>query len=343
MKFIPLFGWWFIALAAITLLVLIWLPIYRNKKRSRQVIVTWSRRSVLLLIATLMMLGPSIVVTTRAPGITNVDVIIMVDTTASMGALDYGEGKLRIEGVKQDLVNLATSLQGAHFAIITFDSKADPLLPFTPDAATLQTAITSIDREIYSISNGSRIDEPVALAEQMLKNSQATRPDHSRLVFYLGDGEQTAGSDAGSFDALRQYIDGGSIMGYGSTEGAKMLKYAGIIGGNLDPAKEDSYVQYLNPDTQAFEAAISKIDEPALKKIADETGVSYQNRNQGGDVSILLSQTGTTQIIDEGREIKQFLNMYWLLSIGLVVLLGWEWKLLVDHYVVLRSSREKKQ
>lgn len=338
MIFQPLVAWWLIIPIVLLAFGAVGWQIFQVRKKNKKILLTWIRRAVLLALLIVMAIGPSIPAGTTSPGIANLDVLIAVDTTSSMVAGDYNGDKTRLSGVKQDLLALGSELKGAHLAIITFNSKADLVLPFTADNATFVTAVETMSQEIYGTSKGSAIDQPIDLMTKQLKNSKAVHPDRSRMVFYIGDGEQTSDKDVKSFAAVAPLVNGGAVLGYGTSQGAKMLRYSGLGAATSDSTK---YVNMLDPTSKKFVPAVSKINETNLKKIANDLKVAYRNRNKGGSLGNLLNDSKAELLIDRGKKITQYLNLYWFFAIPLTALLIWEWNKLVLLLVELRSSDKK--
>lgn len=337
MRFQLLIVWWLLVpMALLGFSALGYLLYNQYKHGSKLELFAWIRRTALFVLLVLMLLGPSIPGGSSAPGVANLDVVIAVDTTSSMGAQDYAGSKLRLDGAKQDILALAEKLRGAHFAVITFDSKANVALPFTSDSGSFTSAIQSINREIYGTSKGSSIDKPIDTIKQQLTNSKTAHPERGRLLFYLGDGEQTIKSDVKSFKDLAPLVQGGGVLGYGTAEGSKMLRYTG-----LDDTKSDQYVNVLDSTTKKFVPAVSKIDETALQKIAAELSVTYHNRNKGGTVDGVYSHSQAQLLIDKSKRVVHYLNLYWLVAIPLAGLLFWEWQKVL--LLVIQFFREERK
>ena len=78
--------------------------------------------------------------TRAAPSqVADLEVLVVVDRTRSMAALDH-QGGPRVYGVQQDLADLAEALPGARFAMLTFGADVELELPFTSDTTTFGTA-----------------------------------------------------------------------------------------------------------------------------------------------------------------------------------------------------------
>lgn len=343
MKFQPLVSQWLLipylvlALAAAGWQIWRYWRIYHQKHKGRTTLLRWIRRGVLLILPAIIALGISVPGGTSAPGIANLDVIFAIDTTPSMGALDYAGGQQRLDGVKNDLQALATKLQGARLEIITFDSNANIILPFTTDTSAFSSAVQGISPEVSNYSQGSAIDQPINLITQEMQNSKSVYPEHQRLVFYLGDGEQTANSQVRSFAPIASYINGGAVLGYGTTEGGKMVNYSSVLTGGTA-----QYISTVDANTKSLTPAISKIDPGNLQKIAAQLKVAYQNRNNGGTINSVYDASKAQLSIDRSRHIVHYLNLYWLFAIPYVVLLFWEWQKLIVDLLDMRIRRGGK-
>lgn len=337
MRFQPLVVWWLLVPIVFLGVTALGWYIYTLRREPKKELYAWVRRAALFLLVVLIASGPSVPGGSSAPGVANLDVLIAVDTTSSMGAQDYDGTKLRLEGVKKDLLALADKVKGAHFSLITFDSKANLALPSTPDGSTFAAAVNSLDTEIYGTSKGSTIDKPIEMALQQLKKSKAIDPDKSRLFFYLGDGEQTNDAEVGSFDKLKPYVNGGAVLGYGTGKGAKMIRNTGLIQTN-----SAQYVNTIDPNTKQPVPAVSKLDEVALKKIAAQLGVSYLNRNTSSTIETVYRSSNAQLLVDHGRKVTHYINLYWLFAIPVALLLFWEWKQALVLMLQLRKSQKDK-
>lgn len=339
MKFQPLIPWWvLLPLGLFSLAVLGWHA--RNLYRQKDLPVTyaWVRRIGLVFLLILVATGPSLPLGASVSSATNLDVYFAVDTTASMGATDCAGTDIRFDCIKKDLLALGNRLQGAHITIITFDSKATTILPETTDQQTFVVAVNNMNREQYNTSTGSTIDKPLDLLAQQLKTSKQLHPDWSRLLFYMTDGEQTTKSPVKSFAQLANYLQGGAVLGYGTTQGAHMLKYTGLT----NQAGSSPYVQMVNPATKGFVPAISKMDPTNLKKIASQLRLPYVDRDQGGSLTNVYQQSHVTTLANTTMRITHYVNLYWFFMLPAVVLIFWDWQQLFQLLITLHPLPKKK-
>jgi Ca-activated chloride channel family protein len=256
-----------------------------------------------------------------------------------MGALDYSGSQARLDGVKKDLTALAAKLQGAHLELITFDSTSNVIMPFTTDLTAFSTAVQGMTPQLSSYSQGSSIDAPISLITQELKNSKTTYPQRIRLLFYLGDGEQTAASAVQTFAPIAPYINGGGVLGYGTTTGAKVPNETDLGTTN----STQPYITTVDPATQTLTPAVSHTNPTALQAIASQLKVTYQDRNQGGSVDSLYNVSKAKLAVDRSQRIVHYLNLYWLFAVPFAGLIFWEWQALLVRLFELRQHRDAQQ
>ena len=87
---------------------------------------------------------------------------------------------------------IAGELAGARFSLLTFDSNAIVRMPLTTDTSALDTAVTVLQPQVTAFSKGSSITAARKLLAERLRSARDSHPERPRLVYYLGDGEQTS-------------------------------------------------------------------------------------------------------------------------------------------------------
>lgn len=342
MKFQPLAPWWLIVGYGLIFIGIIgwqfW-QLSREQRKNRLVTQKWIRRTVLLFLPLLIALGPSVQGGVSAPGIANIDIVFAIDTTPSIAALDYVDGKQRLEGVKQDLLALGNELKGAQIEIITFDSSASVILPPTNDRTVFTTAVQSLTPQISSYSRGSDINEPIELIAKQLSDMKDVYPQHYRMLFFISDGEQTASDSIEAFEPIKEFIDGGAVLGYGTAAGARMPAYSGLEFGTETPSK---FVKTIDPASNAEADAISKANPETLQQIANDLGISYQDRNSGGPIDPTIDASKAKLLVDLSKRVVHYINLYWLLAIPYTGLILWEWLDVVTKLFELRQPKTEK-
>ncbi|WP_082406339.1 VWA domain-containing protein [Microbacterium sp. No. 7] len=229
----------------------------------------WVGRIVLVLACIAMLLRPGIPGVPGRIAASGLDVLVVVDTTASIVAEDWDGDRPRLDGVRDDVDAIVEAYPGARFALVTFDAEAQLRMPFSHDTTALGSAMEILAPEVTDRSRGSSIGVAHALVAQTLRSAAETGEGQARLVFYLGDGEQTSGGEPESFAESAPFVDGGLVLGYGTAEGGRMKRTSGTLGDDADAG----YISYEGAD------ALSVIDDEALGAIASDLGVAYQRRD----------------------------------------------------------------
>lgn len=315
----PLISWWAIAVFAIVGISLLGWQFVQNRQTQLPITPIYLRQAVLFVTVLLLSLGPSIPGGVSSPGVGNLDVVFVVDTTASMGAEDYRSKDTRTTGVKDDMLKLQSRLRGATITVVTFDSSATVHQPFSADSQTFAASVEVLKQEIDRTSKGTAIDRPIDIVTQQLKNSQAVHPERSRMLFYFGDGEQTDDAETRSFSELTKYLNGGAVLGYGTSKGAKIRRYTG-----LESNTRSFYINTIDPSTKQLSPAISKQDKDALTIIARDLKIPYFDRNNGGAMDKVFDESRAPLLIDRGRKVTHYLNLYWLFAAIATIVIFWE-------------------
>lgn len=287
----------------------VWL-IVRSKTASARVL--WGLRLLLVLVCCALLLRPGIPGGERTTLATNTDIVLVVDTTASIVAEDYDDGKPRLDGVREDIQRIIETYPGARYALITFDASADLRLPLTTDTSAVRSSMSVLRPEVTANSRGSSIGIAAGLLRDTLHNAAVSADDRARMVFYFGDGEQTIGSAPESFRGSAEYVDGGAVFGYGTPDGGPMKATTGRVDGSAS-----EYIQYQGTN------ALSVIDEANLQTIATELGVEYQHRTAGDEPKLPAAPTTSTSYAETGVA-GAVTELYPYLALAAIALLGWE-------------------
>ena len=280
----------------------------------------WALRMVMVLLLVMIALRPSIAGESSGPVASGgLEVYFVVDTTSSMVAEDAAiepDGDApptRLDAVKADITAMSEQLVGAQFSLTTFDATSVQRVPLTSDATALASATSALTSEITYYSRGSGIDAPVELITELLATAQSSHPERSRVLFYLGDGEQTRAEAPGSFGAIAEIIDGGGVIGYGTEEGGRMRVFDGYSADD-DPAD----VAYIRDPTTGADA-VSMLDAANLAAIADEVGVDYRHSDGGAAREFAAGlDVGPTSV--RAGSLTGPVEFYWILAIPLALL-----------------------
>jgi Ca-activated chloride channel homolog len=292
-----------------------------------------ARRIGIVVALVLVLLQPGFGTRAAPTQLSDIEVLVVVDRTRSMAALDYQDGP-RVYGAQQDLAELADALPGARFALLTYGSHVELELPFTSDSTTFGTAIETLRLEGPFDGSGSLADRPLEAMREILERAEEQHPDRRRMVVYVSDGENTADGEQASFSELEDLVDGGIVLGYGTEEGAKMPEADNL-------STEDGYLY----DQDKGEDAISRIDEDNLEAIAAELGIDYAHRTEPGGMRALADDFEASYTLDEGADAPAEHDLTWLFGLillGLVLLelRSW-WRALWTSHTALAPARKE--
>lgn len=314
MSWHPLLPWPLVVLLGLLLVgFTVWRVVAENHHRLR-----WGLRLATAVAMVLTLLGPAVDGAIARQAASDVNVYFVVDTTTSAMARDYDGDRTRIEGYREDMAKIQEEMPGARFSIITFDYAARVVMPLTTDTNALKTAAENLRAENSLYSGGSSITAAQERLRLTLEGAKERQPERSRIVFYLGDGEQTSSQDPTPFD-LPDLVDGGAVLGYGTEQGGRMAS----TDADGEPG-EDIKDSQGNP-------GVSKIDEKRLEEIAEQLGVPYTHR-EGGDIGPALTDADPGEAVDgEGAGIETYTSLVWVLALIMSGLL------LADLFVTTRE------
>lgn len=343
----PLLAWPLIVILIICIVAVLGWGLWRTFLRHKPLTRTFWRAFAISLCLLGIAIGVNVPGQKSPAGMVNLDVVFVVDRTASISAEDYNGTSERLEGVKHDISELITAFTGARMALITFDSSARVVVPLTDDASALSVATETLQQERTTQSHGSKIDEPIAVTKKLLEQSKQGNPEKGRLVFYFGDGEQTADTEPTSFASLKSLIDGGGVLGYGTSTGGKMKYHSGyeqVYSDNSDSSGDTYIIDYTQRDANNNNPeAVSKINEGNLQTIATDLGVPYEHRTSPTQsLSAIIKKSNATTVSDAHRQVLHYAGLYWVFAIGIGVLFIW-WAIdIVSILGALSPSRQPK-
>lgn len=236
----------------------------------------------------------------------NLNVLFVVDTTISMWAEDYDGNSSRIDGVREACNTIMDEFSGSSFCIITFSDYAEVTMPLTTDKQSITDALEYIYEPTIYTAKGSNMNSPIGEMDRILEYMKSEYENRETIVFFFSDGEETykedrdnsqtdSSVDEGDEDksgesaeesedsTSRKYapyasvsgkIDGGAVIGIGSTEGTTMID------------GEDNEVH----DPKTGKPAITRYGGASLDEIASELRLEYIHMEEVDDISYLTKK-----------------------------------------------------
>lgn len=342
MTFNPIAPWWILGLVfavslALVLRILLRARVGRGSDgrgyTSRAEAKDWLFRGSLVALLILAALRPGLPGGHLAAAASDLNVFFVVDTTSSMVAEDFGNSEPRMQGAKADMLSIAGELSGARFSVITFDSSTTVRMPLTVDSSALETVVSILGPQVTDYSTGSSVTMAGKVLQARLQAARESHPERPRIVYYLGDGEQTSAERPAPLGVETSLVDGGAVLGYGTPEGGRMLENTG--------SADDGERRYIK-DRSGGESrdAISKIDEDQLQEMAGQLGIPYVHRTEGDSTASMMQDARPGNLDRTEQVLNGRTELYWIPALAALLLALREGILVMRQLRMLRPLRE---
>ena len=262
----------------------------------------------------------------------DLNVFFVVDTTSSIAAEDYGNGSPRLEGVREDIMAVAGELAGARFSLITFDSQAVVRMPLTTDTSALSTLTGVLEPQITQYSTGSSVTVARTVLNEQLKAARDSHPERARIVYYLGDGEQTSGKAPEPMRVDGSLVNGGAVLGYGTGQGGRMKEKSSY-------SSDDAAAYIQDRSGGSAGDAVSRIDEDRLREVAAQLGVPYVHRAAGDGTAPMMQAAKPGALKETSESLEGRTELYWAPALAAFVLALWESIRVLGQLRQLRPGR----
>lgn len=316
MKIDPIIPIWLMSILCVGMICL--------KKRSKIAYIRQIIAIVLVFLINLRIMIPSNNVSSSSQTM-DTYVLFVVDDTISMLARDYDGDTERLTAVKKDCSDIIDELDGAKFAVISFNNNANLVSPFTNNSQYAKDVIGSLYPIEEMYAEGTSMNVSIDMMTDTLKRARE-KADGNVVVFFISDGEITNEEKLKSFKSAAKYVDGGAVLGYGTSEG-----------GNMYVKSYYTDREELLEDTSSYprKPAVSVIDEKNLKSIASDIGVKYINMNDSANIDSTISKIKKESVSEsKDGKVTGYADIYYIFAAMLVVVMVWEF---VD---IRRKSRE---
>ena len=316
MKIDPIIPIWLMSILCVGMICL--------KKRSKIAYIRQIIAIVLVFLINLRIMVPSNNVSSSSQTL-DTYVLFVVDDTISMLARDYDGDTERLTAVKKDCSDIIDELDGAKFAVISFNNNANLVSPFTNNSQYAKDVIGSLYPIEEMYAEGTSMNVSIDMMTDTLKRARE-KADGNVVVFFISDGEITNEEKLKSFKSAAKYVDGGAVLGYGTSEG-----------GNMYVKSYYTDREELLEDTSSYprKPAVSVIDEKNLKSIASDIGVKYINMNDSTNIDSTISKIKKESVSEsKDGKLTGYADIYYIFAAMLVVVMMWEF---VD---IRRKSRE---
>ncbi len=235
----------------------------------------------------------------RSPG---VDIMLCLDTSGSMQALDFkveGDSVTRLEAVKKVVSDFIKKRETDRIGLVVFGEEAFTQSPLTIDKGLL---LDLVDRmTIGMVGDRTAIGSAIAIGGKRLKDLKAK----SKILILLTDGRNNAGeiSPQTAAQAVREFGIKLYTIGVGG-EGPAPFRMKTLFGTQLVPQQVD-------------------LDEVTLKRVAETGGGKYfraANSRELQEIYDIIDREETTDV--KVKEFFHFRELYpWFLAPAILVFL----------------------
>jgi len=247
-----------------------------------------------------------------------VDVVIVLDTSTSMDAVDVKPS--RMEKAKYELSRLINNLKGDRVSLVVFAGTAHLHMPLTTDYAAARLFLNSIDTKTVT-DQGTNFSDAIKLA---LDNINADSEDEKyKVVVLVSDGEDHQGgiSDLAGEARNRQIII--HTLGVGTT------------GGGPIPVMDTQGAQVFKKDATG-RIVTTQLNDAVLNEIAVTTRGKYiRIENQANAIGPLLEELDNM----EKRDLKTHVFSQYEDRYGVFLLLA-GLCFIIEFFITTRSSKE---
>ncbi len=184
-----------------------------------------------------------------------IDIVLVLDVSPSMAALDFEEGGReinRLAAAKRVAEQFVRGRRNDRIGLVAFGAHAFSVAPLTLDHGWLVTQIERLQEG--ELGNATAIGDAIAAGVNRLRDSKAK----SRVVVLLTDGVNNAGEITPINAAIAAEALGVRVYTIGAgTDGIARIPVRDPFGN----------VRYIREQAD--------VDEPTLRRIAERTGGSY--------------------------------------------------------------------
>lgn len=297
--------WEYLLIAAFVIVyVLFVLRVFRVARKfgtkPRPLFIKFLLRTLALGLMLVSLAGPYFGEVERKLLVVGRDIYIAVDVSRSMDATDLAPS--RLEKVKYELDMLVRQLANNRIGLIAFSNDAFVQSPLTYDTESLQFLIQSLDTRMLP-GQGTNVCGALELAYQKMGNSEDLT--NSRIIVVVTDGEGPTDCSNDLISRLQR------------EEFLVFFVGAGTQHGSTIPTPEGGL------KTETGETVITRLEEPALMKLAKEFDSEYfrigEDVVQTEDLMQAISNTQTHRIDTRSVDVANN-KYYYFLGIALLLL-----------------------
>ena len=260
-------------------------------------------RTIIFGLLIIALLGPSFGESKKEVKSVGKDIMICVDLSKSMDALDISPS--RLEKIKHEMKKIVASFSSDRIGVIIFSGEAFVQCPLTYDQNALNLFIETMNTGLVP-SSGTDFGPPLRMAiEKMDQETNRTRAK-SKIIILVSDGEDFGEETS----EVAQEIEDKEVklftLGIGTERGGQIRSGTGY-----------------KTDRQG-NVVVTKLNPASLKAIASKTGGKYFEINETrNDVSRLISTINNIEgELMDARFVDVTANKYYYFLLAALILLA---------------------
>jgi len=260
-------------------------------------------RSAFFALVIIALLGPSFGNDSKEVKSIGKDIMIAVDLSNSMNAVDIQPS--RLEKVKYELANIIEEFNSDRIGLIIFSSEAFVQCPLTYDQSALNLFIETLSSRLVP-NTGTDFGPALSLALDKLDTEESSIDAKAKIIILISDGEDFGDETSNIRKEIRDRGIKLFTLGVGTAQGSKI------------------------PDGNGFKKdrdgvdVVTKLNRKSLKELAARTGGSYFEINQRqNDVARLINNINSVEgQLRDTRVVDVSANKYIYFLLAALVLLA---------------------
>lgn len=259
-------------------------------------------RTAVFLLLIISLLGPSFGESKKEVKSVGKDIMICVDLSKSMDAIDIAP--TRLEKIKHEMKRIVAEFSSDRLGVIIFSGEAFVQCPLTYDQAALNLFIETMNTGLVP-SSGTDFAPPLRMAIQKMEQDNNRAKAKSKIIILISDGEDFGDET----DEVIQEIESDGIkvftLGIGTDKGGQIRS-----GSSFKTDKQGNPV-------------VSKLNSASLKSLADKTdGKYFEINGTRNDVSRLINTISKIEgELMDARFVDVTANKYYYFLTAALILL----------------------
>jgi Ca-activated chloride channel family protein len=260
-------------------------------------------RTVVFLLLIISLLGPSFGESKKEVKSVGKDIMICVDLSKSMDALDIAP--TRLEKIKHEMKKIVAEFNSDRLGVIIFSGEAFVQCPLTYDQAALNLFIETMNTSLVP-SSGTDFAPPLRMAIEKMEQDNNRAKAKSKIIILISDGEDFGDET----NEVVQEIE---------SEGVKVF----TLGIGTDKGGQIRAGSSYKTDKQG-NVVVSKLNSASLKSLADKTdGKYFEINGTRNDVSRLINTISKIEgELMDARFVDVTANKYYYFLTAALILLA---------------------